>query len=917
MATDLGQAYVQIVPSAKGISGAIRNQLDPEASAAGVSAGTSLAGKLVSVVKAAIATAAIGKSIGMALTEGANLEQSLGGIETLFKGSADKVKKYADEAYRTSGLSANDYMENVTSFSASLLQSVGGDTEKAADVANMAMIDMSDNANKMGTNMGDIQNAYQGFAKQNYTMLDNLKLGYGGTQEEMKRLLADAEKLTGVKYDINNLSDVYNAIHAIQENLDITGTTAKEAAETFSGSFAAMKAAASNVLGKMALGQDIQPSLNQLAETTSTFFIGNFIPMVTNILKALPGAIVTLIKASIPYVQSAFTDMFGSFGGPSMFTGFLANLKFAFSQIKANVQNLVFQVRDRLSELKDSFDNLLTSLSPIFTKLGGIISTWAVGISTVLSYAIPLAIDVLRMAFDGIVEFVVPILDKVIQVFWDLSAAVMEVVMNTVVPALQKMIDWVRANEGVMKNLGVAITALVAGFGAFKAVAGIASIFSKLSLVAGTLRTVFLALSNLGIKGLITVFTTLLGPVGVVGVAIGALTAGVVYLWNTNEGFRTAIMEIWTSISEFLSPIISGIANFIMSIWGMVTDWWNANQQGFFATAQSVWNSISTTIQTVVSLIQTVIQTVLTNIRNFWNTWGSTISNITSSVWRAIQALISGVVNNILTTITFVFNQISNVIRTVMGVIQGVIRVITGAIRGDWSQVWNGIKQIVTSVFEGIKNTISNVMNLMRNIVSNTINAISNIFSSLGNINLFSAGRAIINGFLNGIRQKFEEVKSFVGGIADWIKAHKGPISYDKKLLIPAGNAIMEGLKRGLKDSFLSVMQTVSTMASKIQTSLEDGLNSNAFGSLFENVPSLNEYIEDGQNAALNRAYTYNPKFPSPSQSGDKQTIGQRVYEFNIPVYMDEREVGRAVATYTEEELEKRQKIRSWTEGEV
>lgn len=168
--TTLGQAYVQIIPSTKGISGAIRNQLDPEASAAGVSAGSNLASKLVAVVKGVIATAAIGKTIGMALSEGADLQQSLGGIETLFKGSADKVKKYADQAYKTSGLSANAYMENVTSFSASLLQSVGGDTEKAADTANMAMIDMSDNANKMGTNMGDIQNAYQGFAKQNYTI---------------------------------------------------------------------------------------------------------------------------------------------------------------------------------------------------------------------------------------------------------------------------------------------------------------------------------------------------------------------------------------------------------------------------------------------------------------------------------------------------------------------------------------------------------------------------------------------------------------------------------------------------------------------------------------------------------------------------------------------------------------------------
>ena len=170
MATELGQAYVQILPSAKGISGLISNQLDGESTSAGQSAGSKIAG----AIKRVIAVASIGKAISASLTEGADLQQSLGGVETLFKDNADKVKKYADVAYKTAGLSANAYMENVTSFSASLLQSMGGDTEKAADKANMAMIDMADNANKMGTNMGDIQNAYQGFSKQNYTMLDNL-----------------------------------------------------------------------------------------------------------------------------------------------------------------------------------------------------------------------------------------------------------------------------------------------------------------------------------------------------------------------------------------------------------------------------------------------------------------------------------------------------------------------------------------------------------------------------------------------------------------------------------------------------------------------------------------------------------------------------------------------------------------------
>ena len=187
----------------------------------------------------------IGKS---AIDSYANYEQLIGGVETLFKDSAGIVEGYANNAYKTAGLSANDYMETVTSFSASLLQSLNNDTAKSAEVADMAITDMSDNANKMGTDMSMIQSAYQGFAKQNYTMLDNLKLGYGGTKSEMERLLKDAQKISGVKYDISNLSDVYNAIHVIQGELGITGTTAKEASTTIQGSVASMKSAWSNLL---------------------------------------------------------------------------------------------------------------------------------------------------------------------------------------------------------------------------------------------------------------------------------------------------------------------------------------------------------------------------------------------------------------------------------------------------------------------------------------------------------------------------------------------------------------------------------------------------------------------------------------------------------------------------------------------
>lgn len=281
--TELAKAYVQIVPSAKGIKGKISEELGGEANSAGKSAGLSIA----SAIKGAIAAAGIGTALKAAIGEGANLQQSLGGIETLFKDSADKVIESAKNAYKTAGMSANEYMETVTGFSASLLQGLAGDTNKAADVADMALTDMSDNANKMGTSMEMIQNAYQGFAKQNYTMLDNLKLGYGGTKTEMQRLLADAQKLTGVKYDLNNLSDVYEAIHVIQEEMGITGTTANEAATTFSGSFASMKAALSNVLGQLTLGEDIRPPMEALLSSTRTFLVDNMFPMIGNMLTGL------------------------------------------------------------------------------------------------------------------------------------------------------------------------------------------------------------------------------------------------------------------------------------------------------------------------------------------------------------------------------------------------------------------------------------------------------------------------------------------------------------------------------------------------------------------------------------------------------------------------------------------------------
>ena len=292
----IATAYVQVMPSMDGVAPKVKSFFG----SAGSSSGSLFGANFGSMIKNALVSAGIGTAIKETILEGADLQQSLGGIDTLFKDSAETVKASAANAYKTAGLSANEYMESVTSFSASLIKSLGDDTAKAAEAADMALTDMSDNANKMGSSMESIQNAYQGFAKQNYTMLDNLKLGYGGTKSEMQRLLKDAQKLTGVKYDINNLSDVYAAIHAVQEELGITGATAAEASTTLTGSFNAMKAASSNVLGNLTLGNDIKPSLVALADTTKIFLMDNLVPAVTNIITALPRACVTFVNALIP-----------------------------------------------------------------------------------------------------------------------------------------------------------------------------------------------------------------------------------------------------------------------------------------------------------------------------------------------------------------------------------------------------------------------------------------------------------------------------------------------------------------------------------------------------------------------------------------------------------------------------------------
>lgn len=350
------------------------------------------------VAAGATAVAALTKS---AVESYADYEQLVGGVETLFKDSAGIVQEYAANAFQTAGLSANDYMETVTSFSASLLQSVGGDTEEAARIADQAITDMADNANKMGSSIESIQNAYQGFAKQNYTMLDNLKLGYGGTKQEMERLLADAEKLSGVHYDISNLNDVYEAIHVVQGELGITGTTAEEASTTIQGSAAAMKAAWQNMLTGIAdENADFDGLINNLVESVATFG-ENILPRIETALSGVG----KLISGLAPIIVEALPGLV-----ENVLPGFIDAIMEVVNSIVEAIPEvmpvLIQALVDIVMQLIECLaENLPTIIEAIIQGLEQIMNSLAENLPTIISGITEMLLQVTQVIISNAPQF--------------------------------------------------------------------------------------------------------------------------------------------------------------------------------------------------------------------------------------------------------------------------------------------------------------------------------------------------------------------------------------------------------------------------------------------------------------------------------------------------------------------------------
>ena len=414
--------------------------IDTELNNSGVEKDSSKLKSILSKVGSVASTAmkGVGVAVGTATTAVAGLvtasvnayaeyEQLVGGVDTLFKNSSEKLQEYADEAYKTAGMSANEYMNTVTSFSASLLQSLGNDTEKATEYANQAVIDMSDNANKMGTSMESIQYAYQGFAKQNYTMLDNLKLGYGGTKEEMERLLEDASKLSGIEFDISSFADVTQAIHVIQENMGIAGTTAKEASTTIQGSLNSVKGAWENLLvGMTNPNADFDTLIQNLVDSIATAG-ENLLPAIEQALigvSELIDSLFPLIAQKIPDLIVQVLPQLISAG-----TGIVTSL------VTGIQQNLPALVQGAIQIVTQLLTTLLSLLPQLLDMGVQILMQLVIGIGQALPELIPQAVN----AVTTIVENLIDNLDLIIEAGMQLLIGLAEGLINAIPQLIEKI----------------------------------------------------------------------------------------------------------------------------------------------------------------------------------------------------------------------------------------------------------------------------------------------------------------------------------------------------------------------------------------------------------------------------------------------------------------------------------------------
>ncbi len=666
-------------------------------------------GKGLAVAGAAAATAVtalVSKSVGAF----ADYEQLTGGVETLFGAGGRSVEEYAqsvgksvsdiqgkydslmsaqnvvlenaNKAYMTAGMSANEYMDTVTGFSASLISSLGGDTNKAADYANSALVDMSDNANKMGTDMESIKNAYQGFAKQNYTMLDNLKLGYGGTQEEMKRLLSDAEKLTGQRYDISSFADITQAIHAIQTQMDITGTTAKEASTTISGSWGSLKAAFENTLvGLTTGGEMFDQSLDALVDSAKTFG-QNVIPAITGALSGVGSLIESLAPVIVAELPSMVSDILPHLvsATKSLVTGLISQLPALGKAVLDAIPSIFDGMTDVIGEssvgkLKGSFEGLKNTITDTFSNIGPMLKDFCEGGISTFCDALSTAMDLASGAI-SVIEALSPVIGAVAGAIITYKGAVLlwnaaETAKN-VVMGISTAAQWA---------LNVAMTA---------------------------------------------------NPIGIVIVAIGALVVAFIVLWNKSEGFRNFWINLWEKVKAIVTSAWEGIKagfekikNGISAVKEKVSTMWN----GVKEKTSELWGGVKNVVSEKLNNIKSTYDAhgrglkgatfaAIEGVKEYYRTGYDAINQLTggklgevvnkvSEKMEAVKGKFSEAFGNVKNTVMTIFENIKNGITEKISAAVNKVKEIFGSIAEKVSDVWGKIKGIIKAPKIVQKGTVS------------------------------------------------------------------------------------------------------------------------------------------------------------------------------------------------------------------
>lgn len=670
----------------------------------------------------AVAVAGFGALSGAATKSYADYEQLIGGVETLFKGSADIVEGYANQAYQTAGLSANKYMETVTGFSASLLQSLGGDTAKAAEYSNQAVIDMSDNVNKMGTNIEMIQYAYQGFAKQNYTMLDNLKLGYGGTKEEMQRLLEDAEKISGIHYDISSFADVTQAIHVMQTELGITGTTANEAATTIQGSASAMKSSWQNLLTGIAdPTQDFEALVNNFVNSVQTFG-NNIMPVIENTIDG----VFKLIIGIIPMVPSLIQQIF-----PAIIGG-----------ITSLINGLV-------TTLPQFIDGIMIIINGIVQALPSLINTIVSALPNIIPVLVNGLVSALALLVTMMPQIIQPIIDNLPAIILSITQAIIDNLPILIEGAIKLVIALVAALPSIISALLEAVggIALQIGETLFNALPGpvqnaFKQAWESVKAIWDLVEPYFSAIWN-AIKSIFSVVGNVLS--GFFSAAWTIIKA----VWDAVSPYFSAVWEsikaVFSVVSTFLGGAFSAAWAAIKAVWDTVT--------GYFKV---IWDTIATVFSVVKDVLLGDFSAAWDAIKELLNTWAEFFGKI----WGDIKLVFSTVKDWFKDTFSAAWGGIKEAFSNVKEFFEGVWAKIKNAF--NFSEMIDIGRNIVKGLWNGINNMTSWIGNKIKSFCSNALGAIKGFFGIHSPSRVFrdEIGKNLMLGMAQGITKNEGKVTS-------------------------------------------------------------------------------------------------------------------------------------------------------------